>query len=40
MSHSRKCDVAKDSNIKKYRIGIEFLVLKDEDKKMIAELVG
>ena len=32
--------VAKDSNIKKYRIGIEFLVLKDEDKKMIAELVG
>lgn len=31
---------AKDDNIKKYRTGIEFLVLKDEDKKMIEEIVG
>jgi len=32
--------VAKDSNIKRFRIGIEFLVLKDEDKKMIEDVVG
>lgn len=31
---------AKDDNIKKYRTGIEFLVLKDEDKKQIEEIVG
>ena len=31
---------AKDDNIKKFRTGIEFLVLKDEDKKLIEEIVG
>jgi c-di-GMP-binding flagellar brake protein YcgR len=31
---------AKDDNIKRYRTGIEFLVLKDEDKKLIEEIVG
>lgn len=31
---------AKDSRLGKYRTGIEFLVLKDEDKAIIEELVG
>lgn len=30
---------AKDNYINKYRIGIEFLVLKDEDRQIIAEIV-
>ncbi len=31
---------AKDDNLGKNRAGIEFLVLKDEDKKIIEELIG
>ncbi|MCX7697876.1 MAG: PilZ domain-containing protein, partial [Candidatus Goldbacteria bacterium] len=31
---------AKDNYINKYRIGIEFLVLKDEDRQIIEEIVG
>jgi|DewCreStandDraft_4_1066084.scaffolds.fasta_scaffold16335_3 c-di-GMP-binding flagellar brake protein YcgR len=31
---------AKDDYINKYRIGIEFLVLKDEDREIIEEIVG
>jgi c-di-GMP-binding flagellar brake protein YcgR len=31
---------AKDSKLGRYRTGIEFLVLKDEDKAIIEELVG
>jgi c-di-GMP-binding flagellar brake protein YcgR len=31
---------ARDNNIKKYRIGIEFLVLKEEDRKTLLEIVG
>jgi len=30
---------AKDSSIGKYRCGIEFLVLKDEDKELIQEII-
>ncbi len=32
--------VANDKNIGKYRTGIEFLVLKEEDKKNIEKLIG
>jgi len=32
--------VANDRNIGKYRIGIEFLVLKEDDKKNIERLIG
>jgi len=31
---------AKDNYLNKYRIGIEFLVLKDEDRDIIEEIVG
>ncbi|HDQ25130.1 MAG TPA: PilZ domain-containing protein [bacterium] len=31
---------AKDSSIGKYRTGIEFLVLKDEDKALIEEMIN
>ena len=31
---------AKDNYINKHRVGIEFLVLKDEDREMIEEIVG
>ena len=31
---------AKDDSLGRYRTGIEFLVLKDEDKRLIEEIIG